>query len=142
MGELKCDWSPMVTVTGTTILLTEFLVERRIDPPLVQAFERGPACGPNADVRHGVAPNASIGRDAAKGRMADEAIARELGMCRHEGARAHHRAGIDEGEHDKSNQVGHDDDPEPGPLHGRLQNRRTAMRCATARTPNARVIGK
>ena len=107
MRELNCDWSPVVAVTGTTILLTEFLVERRIDPPLVQAFERCPACGPNADVRHGVASNASIGRYAAEWRMADEAIARELGMRRHEGARTHHRAGISEGEYHNSNPVGY-----------------------------------
>jgi hypothetical protein len=121
------DQSAVIAVTGAAILLDELLVERSVERPLGQALDRGTARGPNSDVCHDVASDASVGRCAAKGRMAGETIAFELGMRRHKGARAHHRAGIHECEHDQANEVGHDDDPDPRPLHGRLQNTRTAM---------------
>ena len=134
--------SPMVAVTGKAILLAEFLVKRRPDLPIDQALDRCAACGPNTNIRRGMTLDASLGRGTAKSRMARKAITLEFGMRRHEGARAHHRARIDEGQQAEASQVGHNDDPDPGQLHGRLQNMRTAMMCPTASTANAMVIGK
>ena len=57
-----------------------------------------------ADVGHGMAGDAPLGRRAAQGRVAGKAVRRQLGMRRHERPRAHHQVRIDEGERDERQQ--------------------------------------
>lgn len=74
--------------------------------------------------------------------MAGKAVARQIGVLRHQGPGCDHQVRIDETQCQQHQQVRGDHQQDPAALHFHPQNRNTATMCARASTPKARVMGK